>query len=122
MKILVINDSADEARTIEKAFTKKGVSVEVLSALTVDEAIDYLSQVAEIDIVFMDYNMGRGVNTVYSGLTAKFVEAGFGKGGKTLIANSSSQDGTRYLMEAGCNKMCIPHKTEYQELVDSLRQ
>lgn len=113
MRILYINDDPTEC-LIREGFAANDVEIELIVAKTAEKAREHLLEAASLDLVFMDYDLGRGRNrtSVAIGLVQDFVDAGFGKGRKMLLANSRENRSNEELMEAGCSHICSPNEVE----------
>ena len=120
IRILYVNDDPING-TLGARLREAGVEVEILVAKKEVVAREYLAEADRIDVVLMDFDMGKGraQSTVATGLVQAFVDAGFGKSKKMLVANSRGQGSNQELEDAGCSHTF--HPEEFNRFADYLR-
>lgn len=121
MRVLYVNDDPVEG-ILRRGFQENNLEIDLLVATTEEAARKYLPEADSIDIVFIDFDMGRGQDTIQTGLVQEFVDAGFGVGKKMLVANSRAGESNSRLFGAGCSHVCGPNEFKFFVFYEILKK
>ena len=109
MQVLLITSDRRKWKSLDPFFYNyNSRNPTVWPIADINIAANQLHYLDDIDAVFIGYYLDDGYDTISSGLVKAFVEAGFGKKGKPLIACTNNRN--RELMAAGCS-----HQTDLSE-------
>lgn len=110
MAVLLIMNDPDKFTVLDRIFhNTNSWRPTVYLASTLRQASNYLVDTTDIDMVFMGFYLNQDKkdqtkyerDTISSGLVRDFVRAGYGVGGKPLIACTPNRN--RQLLKAGCS-------------------
>jgi two-component system chemotaxis sensor kinase CheA len=118
--ILVVEDERPLVKIVEAKLEKAGF--DVITARTVDQALDYMKEVNTIDAVWLDHYL-PGEKTGLD-FVAKLKSRGsaWTKVPIFIVSNTASNSNVRTYLRLGVNKYCVKAEHRLDEITNDIKK